>query len=312
MKLPYQRYAAPFEQRRQNIRQTLLAVHLFGHLRHAELARLVWPHSTPQGRAANASNLFAYLVKEGYLLKRVNSLGSYSYVLGLRGAMFVGHLLPEGSREGSKISGVQGRTLFHRTLGTAWMIEQLLAGHDVLPEFAINSNRYPIKRPGLVQHWGKLPDGLILHEMKDDRGNVTHYNVDWLEVESTHKGQKERGRIMDMAWALGKPLLPDTPYYLDRLILLYTDDSSHETALVQSAGVKWREMGHHVEDPQALLGSVMLTTATVAPPLSVKSFKSIDLYTYMHRTEQLKALFEGAASGDIQPTYSTDEESYDD
>jgi hypothetical protein len=35
----------------------------------------------------------------------------------------------------------------------------------------------------LNQRWGKLPDGLVLREVRDEVGQLLHYNVDWLEVE---------------------------------------------------------------------------------------------------------------------------------
>lgn len=290
MKLPYIRKTSPREQRQVNTRRALLAVHLFGHLRHAELAHLLWPEAGPDTRAVNASKFLGYLTKEGYLLRRINSFGTHSYVLGLRGAMYAGRQLAEGSKTGARIAGVQGRGFFHRTLGSAWMVDQLLQGHDVYPEFAINSNRYTISRTALVQEWGKLPDGLVLREVLDERGELAHYAADWLEVESTHKGTLQRSRVMDMAWVLGRPLLKDHPIYLDRLVLLYTEDSGHESVLIQTAAAKWQQDGHQVDNPQDLLGSVILTTAKVVPPLAIKSFSSIDLYTFMSRTGQLGEL----------------------
>ena len=108
MKLPYTRGANPHEQATINLRRALFAVHLFGHIRHADLARLMWPEATYETRAKAASRFFKKLVEQKYLVKRLNSVASYSYVLGLRGAMFVGRHLEEGSREGTRIAGVQG------------------------------------------------------------------------------------------------------------------------------------------------------------------------------------------------------------
>lgn len=300
MKLPYNPANNPLDQSKANLFRALVAVHLFGHIRHAELARLMWPNSSTESRAKAASRYFKKLVAEKYLVRRLNSWCSYSYVLGLRGAMYVGRHLEEGSREGTRIGGVQGRGFFHRTLGTAWMVDQLLAGQDVYPEFSINSGRYTITRQALAQRWGKLPDGLVVREVHDDRGEVTHYAVDWLEVESTHKGLKERSRVMDMIWVLGKPLLDGLPMYLDRLILLYSADSGHEAMLVQSAITRWRQDGHQIDNPQDLLGSVIFVSADVAPPLSVRGFESQDLYTLMQRSNLLPELSKPLTEADKQ------------
>ena len=64
-------------------------------------------------------------------MRCINSLGSYSYVLGKRGAKEVSNLLNILVFDGTRICGVQGRDVFHRTLGTAWMVEQLVAGREV-------------------------------------------------------------------------------------------------------------------------------------------------------------------------------------
>jgi hypothetical protein len=284
MKIPFVKAKSAQAQRADNLLRTLLAVHLFGHLRHSELAKLIWPFVLPTSRAVSASRFLGYLVKEGYLLRRLNSLGSYSYVLAQRGAVYVSQILPEGSREGSGIAGVQGRTFFHRTLGTAWMVEQLLAGHDVLPEFAINSGRHEITRAGLIQKWGKLPDGLVFHEVCDESGALLHYNVDWLEVESTHKGVKERGRVIETGWRLGEPLLDGLPYYLDKLVLLYTEDSNHEIPLVRSAAAKWRATENVIDNPEGLLGSIMMVSAATIRPLTVMSYSSIDMLSLVLRS----------------------------
>lgn len=306
MKLPYFRAPNPHAQADANLYRALVGVHLFGHIRHAELARLVWPAASPDTRSKAASRFFKKLVGMKYLVKRLNSMGTFSYVLGLRGAMYVGRQLKEGSREGTRISGVQGRGFFHRTLGTAWMVEQLLSGKDVYPEFAVNSSRYDIARQALAQRWGKLPDGLVLREEKDENGNVLHYLVDWLEVESTHKGLKERSRVMDLIWVLGRPLLEGKPYYLDRLVLLYTEDSGHEAMLVQSAITRWRQDGHQIDDPKALLGSVILVAADVAAPLSIRGFREQDLYTLMQRSDLLpelsKPLSDAEKAADLELT----------
>ncbi len=287
MKLLHQHLSNPQAQRLQNVQRVLLAIHHFGHMRHAEIARLNWSASSDESRAAAASRFLKGLVEEGYLHRRLNSIGSYSYVLAKRGAAEIGRMLEEKVFEGSRITGIQGRCMYHRTLGTAWMVEQIVAGHEVLSEFAINSQRGPISKAALNKHWGKLPDGLVLYEVRDEDGLVTHYNVDWLEVESTYKSPAQREKLMNMAWSLGQPLLPDKPYYLDRLIFLYSSDSKHESALVRSATEKLRQTRHQIDDPESLLSSVILTSVEVALPLQIGAFRESNLYSVMRRDKQL-------------------------
>lgn len=192
--------------------------------------------------------------------------------------------------DGTRIMGVQGVEVYHRTLGTAWLVEQLIAGHEVLSEYAINSLPGEITRPKLNKHWGKLPDGLVLREVLDEAGQLLHYNVDWLEVESSYKSPTERERLMKMAWSLGKQLLPGTPYYLDRIVFVYASTSKHESALVRSAVAKFEATRHEIDDPKALLGSIVLASADASLPLRIRGFSEIDLYSYMQRDPRLSRL----------------------
>lgn len=186
--------------------------------------------------------------------------------------------------------GVQGVEVYHRTLGTAWLVEQLIAGHEVLSEYAINSLPGEITRPKLNKHWGKLPDGLVLHEVRDEAGQLLHYNVDWLEVESSYKSPAQRERLMEMAWSLGKQLLPDTPCFLDRIVFVYASTSKHEAALVRSAVAKFEATRHQIDDPKALLGSIVLASADASLPLRIRGFTEIDLHSYMQRDPRLSKL----------------------
>lgn len=180
--------------------------------------------------------------------------------------------------------------MYHRTLGTAWLVEQLIAGHEVLSEYAINSLPGEVTRQKLNSHWGKLPDGLVLREVRDEAGQLLHYNVDWLEVESSYKNLARRERMMDIAWSVGKQLLPDTPYFLDRIIFLYARTSKHEDALVRSALAKLETTRYEIDNPQALLGSIVLASADASLPLRISGFSEVDLYSYMQRDPRLSRL----------------------
>ena len=287
MKLTYIHYSSRFDRHQQNLERTLCGLHHFGHMRYAELARLVWPISSETARQASASRFFKQLCAEKLIHRCINSIGSYSYVLTGKGAREVRKLLAEPAFDGTRIAGVQGVDVYHRTLGTAWLVEQLIAGHEVLSEFAINSLSGAITRPMLNEHWGKLPDGLVLREVCDEAGQLLHYNVDWLEVESSYKSVAQRERLMEMAWSLGKQLLPDSPYYLDRIVFLYTSASNHEGALVRSAVTKWEATRLQIDDPKSLLGSIVLASADASLPLRIRRFTEVDLHSYIQADPKL-------------------------
>lgn len=290
MKIPYIQHSSPFERYQQNLTRTLLGLHHFGYMRYAELARLVWPMSSPASRQANASRFFKVLCEEKLIHRGLNSIGSYSYVLTGKGAREVRKLISNAAFDGTRIYGLMGVEVFHRSLGTAWLIEQLIAGHEVLSEYAINSLPGEITRKKLNKTWGKLPDGLVLREVCDAAGQLLHYNVDWLEVESSYKSPAQRERMMEMAWSLGKQLLSDTPYYLDRIVFLYASTSKHERALVRSAVAKFQATRQEIDDPKGLLGSIVLASADASLPLRIRGFSEVDLFSHMQRDHRLSRL----------------------
>lgn len=293
MKLTYFQHSSPCDRHQQNLMRVLLGLHHFGYMRYAELARLVWPLSSPASRQANASRFFKHLCEEKVIHRCLNSIGTYSYVLTGKGAREVRKLISVPAFDGTRIVGVQGVEVYHRTLGTAWLVEQLIAGHEVLSEYAINSLPGEITRPKLNQRWGKLPDGLVLREVCDEAGQLLHYNVDWLEVESSYKSPAERERMMQMAWSLGKQLLPDTPYYLDRIVFLYASTSKHEKALVRSAVAKFEATRREIDDPKSLLGSIVLASADASLPLRIRGYSEVDLFSHMQRDHRLSRLLTG-------------------
>lgn len=287
MKLPNSQQTSPVARHRHNLQCILLALRHFGHMRHRELSRLVWPTASDAVRETSASRLLKRLRDEGYLVRCINSVGSYSYVLGKRGAKEVSNLLNIPVFDGTRISGVQGRDVFHRTLGTAWLVEQLVAGREVMSEFAINSLGGDITRSDLLQHWGRTPDGLVLHEVRDEAGSFLHYNVDWLEVEASYKGRAHREKMMDVAWSVGRQLLPNSPYYLDRMVFLFEKASAHKVALLRSASEKLGATKQVVDDPEALLRSIALVDVDVSVPLTIQGFTETDLYGCLKRKKVL-------------------------
>lgn len=285
MRLPHLQQASPIARHRHNLRCILLALQHFGHMRHRELSRLVWPTASDSVRETSASRLLKRLCDEGFIVRCINSLGSYSYVLGKLGAKEVSNLLNIPVFDGTRISGVQGRDVFHRTLGTAWMVEQLVAGREVRSEFSINSLTGDITKSALLERWGRTPDGLVLHEVRDEAGSFLHYNVDWLEVEASYKGKAHREKMMDVAWSVGRQLLPNSPYYLDRLVFLFEKASAHKLALLRSASEKLEATKQVVDDPESLLRSIALVETDVSLPLTIQGFTETDLYAYMRRKQ---------------------------
>jgi hypothetical protein len=95
---------------------------------------------------------------------------------------------------------------------------------------------------------------------------------------------------MEMAWSLGKQLLPDTPCFLDRIVFVYASTSKHEAALVRSAVAKFGATRHQIDDPKALLGSIVLASADASLPLRIRGFTEIDLYSYLQRDAKLSRL----------------------
>lgn len=290
MKLPYVLHTSPFERHQQNLTRVLKGLHHFGYMRYAELARLVWPMSSAASRQANGSRFFKQLCEEKIIYRGLNSIGTYSYAITGKGAREVRKLISSPAFDGSRIAGFMGLEVYHRTLGTAWLVEQLIAGHEVLSEYAINSLAGEITRPKLNKRWDKLPDGLVLREVCDEAGQLLHYNVDWLEVESSYKSPAQRERLMEMAWSLGKQLLPNTPYFLDRIVFVYASTSKHEAALVRSAVAKFKATRHQIDDPKSLLGSIVLASADASLPLRIRGFSEIDLHSYMLRDAKLSKL----------------------
>ncbi|WP_334169945.1 hypothetical protein [Zoogloea sp.] len=254
-------------------------------MRHRELSRLVWPTASNAVRETSASRLLKRLCDEGFIVRCINSLGSYSYVLGKQGAKEASNLLNIPVFDGKRISGVQGRDVFHRTLGTAWLVEQLVAGREVRSEFSINSLTGDITRSALLEQWGRTPDGLVLHEVRDEAGSFLHYNVDWLEVEASYKGRGHREKMMDVAWSVGRQLLPKSPYYLDRMVFLFEKGSAHKAALVRSASEQLEATKQVVDDPDSLLRSIALVEVDVSLPLTIQGFTETDLYACMRRKE---------------------------
>lgn len=270
MKLPLFSGTSPVEAGHYNILVVLLALHLFGHVRRSELMYLLWPNQSTESRNVSASRLFTKMERDGLIDRKLNALGSVSYVLSLRGARIAAPYVPEVVSSGAPIRGMQGSTFFHRTLGTAWLIRKLREGLDVYGEYALAANTHSYRQVDLRRKYGKLPDGLVLRPHANTDGSQILL-ADWLEVESSHKRPLNLDSITKIVWQMGEPLAGYDNTYLDRVCFLYTRDSSHENAIVRA--VDARLAVSPVDDVDALLSSVLMVRAVAQAPLVIQGFE---------------------------------------
>lgn len=184
----------------------------------------------------------------------------------------------EQVRTGSRLKSMQSNSFFHRTLATAWLIEQLRDGADVYGEIALSSNEQLIQKAALQAHYKKLPDGLVLHHSLADSGGCAVL-ADWLEVESAYKGPAELDKITELIWTLGTQLRGYPNVLLDRVIFLYSHDSAHEASIVRA--INARLTAQPVDDPVSLFSSVKMVRAVLVPPLTILRFETFSLFEIM-------------------------------
>lgn len=240
--------------------------------------RILWPNQNTRSRNVSATRLLRRLEAEGYIAHRVNALGSLSYILTLKGARFATVYVNEPVRTGVPIRGMQGSTFFHRTLGTAWLVEQLISGHDVYGEYALASNSQEFRQADLRRAYKKLPDGLVIRSVANSDGTLVQL-ADWLEVESAYKDAGSLDRITEIIWKMGHQLSGYENTFLDRVCFLYTHDSAHETAIIRA--VEARLVASPVDDVESLLSSVRMVRAVTLAPLTILRFEDHSLHTLM-------------------------------
>lgn len=275
----------------KNELSVLYYVGLFGHLRRAELGAMVWPESSDESRKKMLKRTLDRMFEKKLLLEKPNALGSQSLVLSTKGAKLLSdNGMP--ARTGSAIQGVQGPTFWHRTLGTAYLAEQLrrVPGAEVYGEYALGRGYGPMTNGNFKAQYGKIPDGLVLvpgpeRGLRDDL-----IAVDWIEVESSYKPKEERRRVLDIGDHLGT-LLPDCDnLVIDRLVIVYAPEQGHDRRMLASARAwidRKKSQGAHLE---ALLPSMCVAEVKVERPLRYLGHEEYTLDELIARKSREKPL----------------------
>jgi hypothetical protein len=259
--------------------RVLLSIGHFGHLRVDEIAAAVWPDSPQDSGRKMARRTVHRLLDIHEILDRPNSIGSMSFVLTKRGAARLKSYGFE-STDGYDIQGVQGPTLWHRTLATAYLISQARDAM-VLGEYAIAKAQHALGRARLRAQYQKLPDGLILTPGKQ-QGIDADFVATWVEVESSFKPDLELEKVLRQAWQLGRYMDTGERILLDDMDVVYDVRARHEARLIkaakrmQSADIRRRqEAGEQhvdVDDYRPIWASVRLVAASISPPLQVRGW----------------------------------------
>lgn len=207
----------------------LKALRHWGHLRCADLARILWPNARYAEQLAQ--RLMLRLDHErGEVISRLNALGTRSYVLTRRGAAALDGM-GFATHHGMELSSVGGATFIHRTLGTAVGILKAHQGFEAYGEHAIAQGMAPAKRDALVKRYKKLPDMLLVRDGK----------AIWLEVEASAKPLADLRACVRIASAVGQPLTPGSPITLAGLAFAFDASQGHAQRIARAAREEWRD-----------------------------------------------------------------------
>jgi hypothetical protein len=197
------------------------------------------------------------------VLERRNALGGRSFLLARAG---VNRLVSRGleAEPGYDLSSISGPQFYHRTLGTRYLIERGLSGHDSFGEYALCKGWGPTTHAHLRERFGRTPDGLILVPGSEHGYCIDAPAVDWIEVESSVKPTRELERILSMAWRhLGESLDEQMTMILDRLLFVYSAEQGHELRIVRAL----KRFASANPCPDQFLASIVLVRCAIDPPL---------------------------------------------
>ncbi|MDA8095036.1 MAG: hypothetical protein M0T84_14255 [Betaproteobacteria bacterium] len=182
-------------------------IHRFGHLRMTEIIRLLNP-ATP-ARARRVGQALQRLLEGNALIERINPAGTGSFLLSAGGARRLRCLSPayEGAKSGGSLSSVTGPTFYHRTLGTLFLVEMAVRGHDITTEHEVQQGRMPIAREP-----DKVPDGLYAQDNRQV----------WVEVESSRKPKAKFQSVLDFACERARTL---------PIVFVFDPASGHEARI---------------------------------------------------------------------------------
>jgi hypothetical protein len=248
--------------------QCMKGLALFGHLRSAEIARLVWPGAAHGDQMA--ARTLARLDLSGHVLRRRNAFASTSWVLTRKGATWL-ELRGVRARHTLDLSSVGGSSFGHRSLASRFLIEQRLAGFDVAGEYRLGhgASALPFAIEPFCKHLGKASDGLYWRRSMN--GNV---DVWWTEVENAPKAMADVERVLAVAEHVGARLGPHAR--LAGLTVVADSSLNHAARLLRAAGRRW---AHKDAGARALLEArVQVVLVDLRPPLVWAGHRTFTLH----------------------------------
>ena len=269
-----------FERGFQNELSFLNLVHRYGHIRHPDLGRALWPNSTRRTVKALTGRLAARLLESKQVIRTVNPLGSYSYLLTAVGANRLGLSLEDDVRSGRNVTSVAGTQFFHRALGTRYLIEREITGAVSCGEYAVYRGLGGLTREYFAKRFKKVPDGLVFvpgHERGHDADVIL---VDWVEVENFYKPPAERNKILALSSQLGTWLDRDRKILLDRIVIVHSVLNSHQGSLMK--GIARYVRDHEIRNPD-ILSAIMIAECDVGLPFVWRGFEEHS-WLYLRRS----------------------------
>lgn len=248
-------------------------VRRYGHVRHSDVARSLWPRSSKVVASTMAGRTSARLLRNNDITRVHNPLGGFSYLLTPIGARKLGAALDpddkDDVRSGTGIRSVFGPQFFHRTVGTRYLIEKEIEGFTAYGEYAIFRGHGGISREMFVEKFRKVPDGLVLA-----KGATRGYDpeitlVDWIEVENYYKPPQEREKILDIAMKSGTWLDAERKLMLHRIVFVYLTINAHQRSI--TGGIEKFIRTHGIKD-QFFFDSIVLAECDVLPPFSWRGY----------------------------------------
>lgn len=245
MPIPYNPTAQDGRAIREKNRLTVLqALRSFGQLRRPEIARLLWPNSSTRSAYQMAVRTCSGLIADGLVFERTNTFRDKSLALSNRGANLLNNRGFK-AQPGHNLN-FTGSQFFHRTLGNAYLVEKAARGDGVWPEYGLISNQFALGPDWFRAAAGKIPDGIVRIENEDLGLIHGEFAIEWIEVESSFKPQKELYRILDTARRLGDFLTPRVnlavfeergqrvEVFMDKLVLVYDANQGHERNILRA------------------------------------------------------------------------------
>jgi hypothetical protein len=243
--------------------RVLSALRLFGHLRRQELAMAIWPKSSPKSAYVMACRTIKRLLEAGAIMERPNTLGGKSLMLGSRGVV---RLRDQDvvAQEGYDLA-VDGPQFFHRTLGTAYLLEKAKRGHEVFGEYALLKGWAPVLKEEFRERFGKIPDGLILYpgELLGLVGGIRA--ADWIEVESAYKSYDELKKALSVL-VKSSDLNKTGSVMLHKLVFVFDGRQKHDRWITRAIKQFLKESPSL--NPDVVLPEIILAKCFIDPPFA--------------------------------------------